>query len=92
MDLGAGTPARGGEDLDAYLNVLRAGHRLVYQPRALVWHPHQLDLPGLSRQIHRYGIGLAPRSANGWRAALTSAGRSSGACPPAWPTPSIPGR
>jgi hypothetical protein len=59
VELGAGTATRGGEDLDAYLNVLRAGHRLVYQPRALVWHPHQLDLPGLSRQIHRYGIGLS---------------------------------
>jgi GT2 family glycosyltransferase len=59
MELGAGTPTRGGEDLDAHLNVLHAGHRLVYQPRALVWHPHHLDLPGLSRQIHRYGIGLS---------------------------------
>ena len=59
MELGAGTPTCGGEDLDAHLNVLHAGHRLVYQPRALVWHPHHLDLPGLSRQIHRYGIGLS---------------------------------
>jgi O-antigen biosynthesis protein len=59
LELGAGTPAHGGEDLDAHLNVLHAGHRLVYQPRALVWHPHHLDLPGLSRQIHRYGIGLS---------------------------------
>ena len=59
VELGAGTPAHGGEDLDAYLNVLHAGHRLVYEPRALVWHPHHLDLPGLSRQIHRYGIGLS---------------------------------
>jgi GT2 family glycosyltransferase len=59
VELGAGTPTRGGEDLDAHLNVLHAGHRLVYQPRALVWHPHHLDLPGLSQQIHRYGIGLS---------------------------------
>jgi GT2 family glycosyltransferase len=59
VELGAGTPARGGEDLDAYLNVIRAGHRLVYEPRALLWHPHCFDLPGLSRQIHRYGIGLS---------------------------------
>jgi O-antigen biosynthesis protein len=59
VELGAGTRTRGGEDLDAHLNVLHAGHRLVYQPRALVWHPHHLDLPGLSRQIHRYGIGLS---------------------------------
>jgi O-antigen biosynthesis protein len=59
VELGAGTPARGGEDLDAYLNVIRAGHRLVYEPRAILWHPHRLDLPGLSRQIHHYGVGLS---------------------------------
>jgi GT2 family glycosyltransferase len=59
VTLGAGTPARGGEDLDAYLNVIRAGYRLVYEPRAILWHPHCLDVPGLSRQIHRYGIGLS---------------------------------
>jgi glycosyltransferase involved in cell wall biosynthesis len=60
VELGAGTPARGGEDLDAYLNViLRTGYRIVYEPRALLWHPHRLDLPGLSRQIHRYGLGLS---------------------------------
>ena len=58
VELGAGTPAHGGEDLDAYLNVLRAGHRLVYEPRALLWHPHRLELPGLSRQLHHYGVGL----------------------------------
>jgi GT2 family glycosyltransferase len=58
VDLGAGTPAHGGEDLDAYLNVIRAGYRLVYEPRAILWHPHRLDVPGLSRQIHRYGVGL----------------------------------
>ena len=33
--------------------------RLVYEPRAILWHPHRLDLPGLSRQIHRYGVGLS---------------------------------
>lgn len=39
--------------------MLQAGHRLVYEPRAILWHPHRLDLPGLSRQIHRYGVGLS---------------------------------
>jgi glycosyltransferase involved in cell wall biosynthesis len=58
VELGAGTPAHGGEDLDAYLSVIRAGHRLVYEPRALLRHRHHRDLRGLSRQIHRYGIGL----------------------------------
>lgn len=59
VELGAGTPSHGGEDLDAYVNVIRAGHRLVYEPRALLWHPHRTDLRGLSQQIHRYGIGLS---------------------------------
>jgi len=59
VELGAGTPAHGGEDLDAYLEVICAGHQLVYEPRALVWHRHRPDLPGLSQQIHRYGIGLS---------------------------------
>jgi GT2 family glycosyltransferase len=59
VELGAGTTAHGGEDLDAYLNVIYAGHRLVYEPRALLWHRHRRDLRGLSRQIHRYGIGLS---------------------------------
>ncbi len=59
VELGAGTAAQGGEDLDAYLNVIHAGHRLVYEPRALLWHRHRRDLRGLSRQIHRYGIGLS---------------------------------
>jgi O-antigen biosynthesis protein len=59
VELGAGTPTHGGEDLDAYLNVIRARHRLVYEPRALLWHRHRRDLRGLARQIHRYGIGLS---------------------------------
>jgi len=59
VELGAGTPAHGGEDLDAYLNVIRAGHRLLYEPRALLWHPHLRSLRALSRQIHRYGVGLS---------------------------------
>ena len=59
VELGAGTAAHGGEDLDAYLNVICAGHRLVYEPRALLWHRHHRNLRDLSTQIHRYGIGLS---------------------------------
>jgi O-antigen biosynthesis protein len=59
VELGAGTPTHGGEDLDAYLNVIRARHRLAYEPRALLWHRHRRDLRDLARQIHRYGIGLS---------------------------------
>jgi GT2 family glycosyltransferase len=56
--LGAGTPARGGDDLAAFVQVLLAGHRLVYQPDAVVWHRHRRDLDGLRSMAEGYGIGL----------------------------------
>ncbi|MGH3857794.1 MAG: glycosyltransferase [Pseudonocardiaceae bacterium] len=55
---GAGTPARGGDDLLAFLRVLTAGAELVYQPSALLWHWHRRDYAGLRRQAHGYGVGL----------------------------------
>ncbi len=57
--LGAGTPARGGEDLDIFLTVLRAGHTLVYQPAARLAHPSHPDYAQLRRQLFGYGVGLA---------------------------------
>ncbi len=56
--LGAGTPARGGDDLAAFLRVLRAGHTLAYQPGAIVWHHHRREYAGLRRQLRHYGVGL----------------------------------
>lgn len=57
--LGAGTPARGGEDLDIFLTMLRAGHTLIYQPSARLAHPSHPDYPALRRQLFGYGVGLA---------------------------------
>jgi glycosyltransferase involved in cell wall biosynthesis len=57
--LGAGTRVRGGEDLDAFLRVILRGWRLVYEPRALVWHYHRRELRALRRQLHGSGAGLA---------------------------------
>jgi hypothetical protein len=57
--LGAGTPARGGEDLDIFLTMLRAGHTLVYQPTARLAHPSHPAYPDLRRQLFGYGVGLA---------------------------------
>jgi GT2 family glycosyltransferase len=57
--LGAGSPARGGEDLDAFLRVLRAGRSLVYEPSAVVWHVHRADDAALRHQLFSYGVGLA---------------------------------
>lgn len=56
--LGAGTPAKGGEDTFAFTRALLARHRMVYQPSALVWHNHYDDVAGLARQLHGYGRGL----------------------------------
>ena len=56
--LGTGTPAAGGEDLDLYIRLLRAGHAIAYEPGAIVWHPHPSEPAQLRRQVYRYGIGL----------------------------------
>jgi len=56
--LGAGTPARGGEDLDMFLTVLLAGGTLVYEPAALAWHQHRREHDELVRQVRDYGTGL----------------------------------
>ena len=56
--LGAGTIARGGDDLNAFARVVLHGHRLVYEPAAIVWHMHRRDLGGLRRQAFGYGAGL----------------------------------
>jgi len=56
--LGAGTLARGGDDLAAFFEVIRTGHQLVYAPDAIVWHHHRRDEAGMYRQAFGYGVGL----------------------------------
>ena len=56
--LGTGTPARGGEDLDLFTRAILAGHELVYEPGALVWHEHPDTPERLRRQAYGYGAGL----------------------------------
>jgi GT2 family glycosyltransferase len=56
--LGAGSPTRGGEDLDYLLRVMAAGLRLAYEPRALVWHVHGHGEENLGGQLFAYGSGL----------------------------------
>lgn len=57
--LGAGSPTRGGEDLDAFQAVHLSGGTLVYWPAALVRHHHRADHAGLVDQLHGYGVGMA---------------------------------
>ncbi|GAA4784414.1 glycosyltransferase [Streptomyces ziwulingensis] len=55
---GAGTRARGGDDLYGFVRVLARGHRLHYTPRALVWHHHREGWRDLETQAFGYGAGL----------------------------------
>lgn len=57
--LGAGSPTRGGEDLDAFQAVYLAGGTVVYWPAALVRHHHRADHDALVEQLHGYGVGMA---------------------------------
>ncbi len=57
--LGPGTPTRAGEDLDLLVRTILAGHRLGYEPTAMVWHRHRTDAEALTTQIHDYGVGLS---------------------------------
>lgn len=57
--LGAGSPSSGGEDLDAFVRILRAGLAISYEPGALVWHAHRVDDTALRGQMYGYGLGLS---------------------------------
>jgi GT2 family glycosyltransferase len=57
--LDVGTVTNGGGDLEMFFRVLKAGHALVYEPRALVRHRHRPTMPELRRQITDQGIGFS---------------------------------
>jgi GT2 family glycosyltransferase len=56
--LGAGSPARAGEETDAFSTAILRGGRIVYEPRALCWHEHRKDGDALRDQIFGYGAGV----------------------------------
>jgi GT2 family glycosyltransferase len=56
--LGAGTVARGGDDLAAFFDLVVRGFALVYEPGAIVRHAHRRDYASLRRQAFDYGVGL----------------------------------
>ncbi|HSD78534.1 MAG TPA: glycosyltransferase, partial [Solirubrobacteraceae bacterium] len=55
-DLGPGTPARAGDDKDAFYRVLAAGYRIGYDPARIVWHRHRGDWDALRRALEDYGV------------------------------------
>ncbi|MEI3854588.1 MULTISPECIES: glycosyltransferase family 2 protein [unclassified Ensifer] len=56
--LGAGTLARGGDDLAAFFAIVNGGFQLVYQPQGIIWHYHRRGEEGMRRQAYCYGMGL----------------------------------
>jgi glycosyltransferase involved in cell wall biosynthesis len=57
--LGPATIARGGEDLTLFFEAVVRGHRLVYEPAAIGYHPHHREYRALQKQVYDYGIGFA---------------------------------
>ncbi len=57
--LGAGTPAKSGDDLAAFFSVIDMGYRLVYEPASILYHKHRRDYHGLVQQSSGYGTGMA---------------------------------
>jgi GT2 family glycosyltransferase len=56
--LGPGTAARGAEDLDLLVRLLRARHAVAYEPGAVVWHEHPDGMDRLRRRAYSYGVGF----------------------------------
>jgi glycosyltransferase involved in cell wall biosynthesis len=57
-ELDAGTKARSGGDHYALVRVLGSGHRIVYQPDALVWHRHRPDYESMKATVAGYSTGV----------------------------------
>ncbi len=57
--LGPGTPTHAGEDLELFTRTIRSGHRIVYEPSAIVYHTHRQQYGELLDQLRNYGTGLS---------------------------------
>jgi GT2 family glycosyltransferase len=57
--LGAGSLAKGGEDLDIFRRVILAGSLVVYTPDAVVRHYHRDTYEALRQQMYGYGVGMS---------------------------------
>ncbi len=56
--LDAGTATQSGGDHEYFTRILRAGHRIVYEPAALNWHRHRRTRAELCAAVHGYGVGV----------------------------------
>jgi glycosyltransferase involved in cell wall biosynthesis len=56
--LDGGMPTRSGGDHDLFVRVLLAGHRIIYDPRAVSWHRHRRSREDLLDTVYGYGVGV----------------------------------
>ncbi|GHO59157.1 glycosyltransferase [Ktedonobacter robiniae] len=56
--LGGIDKVKAGLDIAAFFEVMMHGYRLVYEPRALLYHLHRRDYSGLRRQLYNYSVGF----------------------------------
>lgn len=56
--LDVGTPTNGGGDLEMFFRVLKEGHALVYEPRAIARHRHRREYAALRTQLENNGTGF----------------------------------
>lgn len=58
--LGAGAPLKSGEDIDINYRVLRSGHSMIYEPRAVVRHNHhRMTSEDVFKTRYNYSFGGA---------------------------------
>jgi cellulose synthase/poly-beta-1,6-N-acetylglucosamine synthase-like glycosyltransferase len=55
--LGSGMPSSAGEDAYLFYKILKAGHQIIYEPSAYVWHRHPRSMPELHRQMYGRSTG-----------------------------------
>ncbi|CAN7221156.1 glycosyltransferase family 2 protein [Phenylobacterium sp. LjRoot225] len=55
--LDAGTPTRSGGDHEYFARILRAGYKIVYEPRAINRHSHRQTWDDLADVFLAYGVG-----------------------------------
>lgn len=56
--LDVGTVTNGGGDLEMFFRVIKGGHPLVYEPRAVVRHRHRREYAELRTQLANNGVGF----------------------------------
>lgn len=57
--LGRGVPTESGEEVDLYYRILKAGHKIIYDPTAIVRHEHRQTIDMLFEASYTAGLGTA---------------------------------